>query len=50
MAGVRNDLWRYTSPRISESILASIFTDTLSLLVTRYAQVSVNVPQYDIHH
>ncbi|XP_071529322.1 uncharacterized protein KIAA0825 homolog isoform X1 [Panulirus ornatus] len=39
MQGVRNDLWRYTSPRISESILASIFTDTLSLLVTRYAQI-----------
>ncbi|XP_045604276.2 LOW QUALITY PROTEIN: uncharacterized protein KIAA0825 homolog [Procambarus clarkii] len=39
MQGIRNDLWRYTSPRISESILASIFTDTLSLLVTRYAQI-----------
>lgn len=39
MQGVRNDLWRYTSPRISESILASIFTDTLSLMVTRYAQI-----------
>ncbi|XP_069999945.1 uncharacterized protein KIAA0825 homolog [Penaeus vannamei] len=39
MQGVRNDLWQYTSPRMSESILASIFTDTLSILVTRYAQI-----------
>ena len=39
LAGLRNDLWRFTSPRISESILASIFTDTLSLMVTRYSQV-----------
>ncbi|KAG0718957.1 hypothetical protein GWK47_051486 [Chionoecetes opilio] len=34
--GLRNDLWRYTPRPISESILASIFTDTLSLMVTRY--------------
>ncbi|XP_064077813.1 uncharacterized protein KIAA0825 homolog isoform X2 [Macrobrachium nipponense] len=49
MQGVRNDLWRYTSPRISESILASIFTDTLSLMVTRYAQIEhsdVRMSQY----
>lgn len=49
MQGLRNDLWRYTSPRISESILASIFTDTLSLMVTRYAQIEasdVRLPQY----
>nr|XP_053641956.1 uncharacterized protein LOC128695408 isoform X2 [Cherax quadricarinatus] len=49
MQGVRNDLWRYTSPRIGESILASIFTDTLSLLVTRYAQIEpsdVRMSQY----
>ncbi|XP_068208049.1 uncharacterized protein KIAA0825 homolog [Palaemon carinicauda] len=49
MQGVRNDLWRFTSPRISESILASIFTDTLSLMVTRYAQIEqsdVRMSQY----
>ncbi|XP_076041166.1 uncharacterized protein LOC143025411 [Oratosquilla oratoria] len=36
---IRNDLWRYTSPRVAESIMASIFTDSLSLLVTRYAHI-----------
>ncbi|KAG0701609.1 hypothetical protein GWK47_002897 [Chionoecetes opilio] len=49
LTGLRNDLWRYTSPRISESILASIFTDTLSLMVTRYMQIEmsdVRVSQY----
>ncbi|KAK4327864.1 hypothetical protein Pmani_001671 [Petrolisthes manimaculis] len=49
MQGVRNDLWKHTSPRISESILASILTDTLSLLVTRYLQIDpseARLPQY----
>ncbi|KAK8384883.1 hypothetical protein O3P69_014449 [Scylla paramamosain] len=49
MQGLRNDLWRFTSPRISESILASIFTDTLSLMVTRYSQIEmsdIRQPQY----
>ncbi|CAL4063165.1 unnamed protein product, partial [Meganyctiphanes norvegica] len=39
LQGLRNDLWRFTSPRISESILASIFTDTLAIMVSRYSLV-----------
>ncbi|MCL4128452.1 UNVERIFIED_CONTAM: hypothetical protein GTU68_019903, partial [Idotea baltica] len=40
MQGIHSDLWRYTSPVVGETMFSNIFTDTLSLLVTRYLQVS----------
>lgn len=49
LQGVRNDLYRFTSPTIAETILSSVVNDTLNILVTRYMQAEPSefrLPQY----
>ncbi|KAF2356556.1 Protein of unknown function DUF4495, partial [Trinorchestia longiramus] len=40
MQGVRNDLYRYSSPADAHSLLSGILSDTLNILVTRYMQAT----------